>query len=162
MVKAGDSAPEFGLKTAHDPPDGEFVREVTLTSLLREGPAVLAFFPAAFTGGCEIEMCSLRDNMKALGEAQAAVVGISADTPFSQKAFAAQNNLSFPLLSDPGGKVAAEYGVAYDDFLGMGRAAKRSVFVVNPAGLVVYAWATDDPSVQPDLDAVLSATQAAR
>lgn len=43
-LKAGDRAPEFTL------PDTEG-KPVSLSSLLQDGPVILAFYPKAFTGG---------------------------------------------------------------------------------------------------------------
>ncbi|MCH7494304.1 redoxin domain-containing protein [bacterium] len=162
MIQPGDQAPEFTLLTAHDPPEGSHLRPVALCELVARGPAVLAFFPAAFTGVCEKEMCAFRDDLKALSEADAAVVGISVDMPFAQKAFAERLNLAFPLLSDLGGVVAASYGVAYDDFIGLSSVAKRAVFVVGTDGAVTYSWVTDDPTVEPNYAAVMAAVQSLR
>ena len=160
MATKGNAAPHFKLMTAHNPPEGAPLREVSLTSLMAEGTVVLAFFPAAFTGVCEAEMCAFRDNLKALGEARASVAGISSDLPFAQKAFAERNAIPFPLLSDPGGRVAASYGVAYDDFIGLSGVAKRSVFVVDASGMITYVWITDDASVEPPYAEVLAAAEA--
>ncbi|MBC8514803.1 redoxin domain-containing protein [bacterium] len=161
MISIGDTAPSFTLLTAHNPPDGAPLRPVSLDALLAEGPVVLAFFPAAFTGVCEKEMCTFRDNFKALGSANASVVGISSDLPFAQKAFADQNALPFPLLSDLGGKVATSFSVAYDDFIGLSGIAKRSVFVLNTKGVVTYTWVTDDAGVEPPYDEVIEAAESA-
>ncbi|MEM7015203.1 MAG: hypothetical protein AAF585_27415, partial [Verrucomicrobiota bacterium] len=63
------------------------------------------------------------------------------------------------LLSDYEHKVAAEYGVAYDSFLPeknltMGGVPKRSAFVINKAGEIVYSESSDNPGELPNFDAI--------
>ena len=91
-VKVGEKAPDFTLvDTALKPRSlKEFLGKTT----------VLVFYPAAFTGVCTKEMCAFRDNLSQLSSIGAQVVGISADTPFSNKAFSEQNSLAFPILSE--------------------------------------------------------------
>ena len=156
MIKVGDKAPNFKLLTANNPPEGKPLREIELSTLLKEGSVIIAFFPASFTGICEKEMCSLRDNMKALEEASCNIVGVSVDMPFSQKKFAEMNNVSFPLLSDLGGNVAKIYDVYYDDFIGLKGVAKRSIFIVNEKGLITYKWITENPAIEPDYAEVIN------
>jgi peroxiredoxin len=112
---------------------------------------LLAFYPGAFTGGCTREVCSLRDNMAMLNGMQAQVLGISVDAPFSQKAWADQNQLNFSLLSDYKREAVNAYGVAVPDFLGMDgyTAARRSVFLVDKNGTVRYKWLADRDPIPP-------------
>ncbi len=155
MINTGSKAPDFQLMTANNPPEGKPLREIKLSTLLKEGSLVIAFFPASFTGGCEKEMCSFRDNLKAFEEAKCNIVGISVDMPFSQKKFAEINNISFPLLSDLGGKIAKLYDVFYDDFIGLKGVAKRSVFIINKEGFITYKWVTENPAIEPDYKEIL-------
>lgn len=151
MSLVGQTAPEFKLlDTARQP--------VSLESL-RGSKVVVAFFPAAFTGVCEKELCTFRDSLAELNGLNAKVVGISVDAPFSNAAFAAKNNLSFPLLSDYARNAVDAYGVALNDFAGMPgyTAAKRAVFVVNEDGKVIYEWVGPNPGVEPDYAAVKAA-----
>jgi thioredoxin-dependent peroxiredoxin len=62
------------------------------------------------------------------------VVGISANMPFSQKAFADFAKINYPLLSDRDGKVMQAYGV-YDE---PRRLAKRSYIIVDKEGIVRF------------------------
>lgn len=151
MSLVGQTAPEFKLlDTARQP--------VSLEGL-RGSKVVVAFFPAAFTGVCEKELCTFRDSLAELNGLNAKVVGISVDAPFSNAAFAAKNNLSFPLLSDYARTAVNAYGVALNDFAGMPgyTAAKRAVFVVNEDGKVIYEWVGPNPGVEPDYAAVKAA-----
>ena len=153
-VRSGDKAPEFSLVDTDKKPRSlsEFLGKKT----------VLAFFPGAFTGVCTKEMCALRDSMSRFNELNAQVVGISVDAPFSNKAFATQNNLQFPLLSDYARSATKAYDVVLNDFAGLTgyAAAKRSVFVLDKTGIVRYVWITDNPGVEPNYDELSSAVAA--
>jgi len=82
-----------------------------LSELAASGPVVLFFYPAAMTPGCTIESCHFRD-MKAEFEAVGAQrVGISADEVAKQKKFSDKHEFDYPLLSDPDGVVATQFGV---------------------------------------------------
>lgn len=76
---------------------------------------------------------------------------------FSQMAFAASLGLDFPLLSDWEGTVANSYGVQYTEWLGHRGVAKRSVFVIDAAGVIRYRWLTEDALVLPPFDDVVAA-----
>jgi len=85
----------------------------------------------------------------------ATVLGISVDSPFTNKAFAEKNRLNFSLLSDFGGMIARQYGGVHENFAGIPHytVAKRAVFVVEN-GQVIYAWVTEDPRVEPLYDEI--------
>lgn len=144
-------APDFTLLSHEKKP-------VQLSGL-RGQKVVLAFYPAAFTGVCTKELCTFRDALASLNELNAAVLGISVDAPFSNAAFAKQNELNFPLLSDYAREATRAYGVALDNFAGMSgyTASQRAVFVVDEAGRVVYEWIAPNPGVEPDYAAVKAA-----
>jgi len=96
--------------------------------------------------------------MAKLNELNAHVVGISVDSPFANKAFAAQNKLQFPLLTDHDRTVSKLYAGVYNDFGVPGyAAAKRSVFVLDKSGTVQYAWISDNPGVEPNYEEITSA-----
>lgn len=80
------------------------------------------------------------------------VAAIAVTATFSQNAFAERFDISFPLLSDWGGRTADAFGVRYDVWKGHEGLAKRSVFVVDREGIIRYRWVTDDALVLPDLD----------
>ena len=113
---------------------------------------ILAFYPAAFTGVCTQELCTFRDNLSQLGNLGAAVLGISVDTPFSNKAFAEKNQINFPLLSDYGCEVISSYDVRFPDLAGLKgyTVAKRAVFVLDREGVIRYAWISEDPKKEPN------------
>lgn len=154
MLEIGSPAPDF---TLHDNSRGQ----VTLSSFRDENVVVLAFYPAAFTGVCQKELCTFRDSLASLNEVDATVLGISVDPPATNAAFAKQNELNFPLLSDYSRSTVNAYGVALEKFGGMEGyvAAQRSVFVVDKAGTIRYAWIAPNPGVEPDYDAVKAAVE---
>lgn len=122
---------------------------------------ILAFYPAAFTGVCTQEMCTFRDNLSQLGNLGAAVLGISVDTPFANKAFAERNQINFPLLSDYGREVIASYDIRFPDLAGLKgyTVAKRAVFVLDREGVIRYAWVSEDPKKEPNYGEVTRAVQ---
>lgn len=148
MVKVGDKAPTFTLFDTER-------KEHSLTDY-KGKKVVLAFYPGAFTGVCTKEMCTFRDSMSKFNELNAVVLGISVDSPFANKAFAEQNKLTFPLLSDYDRTVSNLYGGVYEDFAGLKgySASKRSVFVVDELGVVKYRWVTDAPGTEPPYEEV--------
>ena len=74
------------------------------------------------------------DNYAAFQAENTEVVGISANAPFSQKAFADFAKINYPLLSDRDGKIMQVYGV-YDE---PRRIAKRSYVIVDKDGVIRY------------------------
>ncbi len=148
----GTKAPEFTLK--RKTADG--LVDVALKDNLGKRKQVLLFFPLAFTGVCTNEMCSITQDLGVYEKLDAAVYGISVDSPFAQEAWAKQNKISLPLLSDFNKEVAAAYGVLYD-LLGFKGVSKRAAFVVDKKGTIVYAWYSDDPHNLPDFKAIQDA-----
>lgn len=130
-------------------------KEVSLDSFIGK-KVVLAFYPGAFTGGCTKEMCSIRDSLSYFNEMNAQVIGISVDSPFANKAFALQNQLTFPLLSDYTREIAKLYCGVHEDFIGLKgyTASKRAVFILDGNQVVKYVWISDDPGNQPPLEEI--------
>lgn len=127
-LKVGDTAPDFDLPSTKG-------GRVKLSELRGKSPVVLAFFPAAFTGGCTKEMLAYQASLSKFQGHTAQVFGISGDNTPSQGEFAKQLKLEFPLLSDFATREAmAAYGV-----LMPGRGlANRATFVVDAAGKIAH------------------------
>ncbi|WP_246987006.1 redoxin domain-containing protein [Halorientalis marina] len=157
MVSDGDTAPTFTATIGtsdHEPFD--------LDDHLGDGPVVLAFFPGAFTPPCTNEMVALQDHLADFEAAGATILGVSADSPFSQGAFREEHGIEFDLVSDMSGEAIRAYGLEIDiEELGLYGIANRAVFVLDDDGTVVYAWEADDPTNEPDYDAVLDAVESA-
>jgi peroxiredoxin len=94
----------------------------------------------------------------------AQLLGLSVESARAHTAYAQQLELPFPLLSDLNREVVREYGVMYTREQrhreGFYDISKRAVFVIDPGGIVRYAWITDDSLVEPDIDEVLDAVGA--
>ena len=148
VVDVGTTAPDFTLSNQD--------REMVTLSALRGRPVVLVFFPAAFSGTCSKELCTFRDGMGRLNAASAQVLGISVDTFFTLKAFQDSQNLAFPLLCDFNKQVIRQYGVFNEDMIGLKGIAKRSVFVIDAAGVVRHREVLDDARNEPDYEKVFT------
>ncbi len=142
-VDVGTKAPDFTLPNQ----DRE---SVTLSEEIKKGPVVLAFFPAAFSSVCQQEMCTFRDSMAELNASSARVLGVSVDTFFAQKAWADQQKLNFPLLSDFNKDVIRKYGVVNPDMIGLKDIAKRAVFVIDRSGVVRHREVLEDARNEPN------------
>jgi peroxiredoxin len=133
MVDAGDTAPDFTLKDQN----GD---DVSLASFRGEKNVVLVFYPFTFTGVCEGELCSLRDDISQFDTGNAQVLALSCDSRHSQRIWAEQRGYNFPVLSDfwPHGAVAKAYGV-FNEELGC---ANRATFVIDKNGKVADTFAS--------------------
>ena len=149
-LETGSTAPEFTLK--HKNADG--IQEIVLSDNYGEKKTVLLFFPLAFSSICSGEMCAVSSNIEEYVKLDAAVYGISVDSPYALEIMAEHNHLKFPLLSDFNKEVSAAYDVLYTDFIGLKGVAKRSAFVVNETGTIIYAESSDDPKILPSFTAI--------
>jgi peroxiredoxin Q/BCP len=104
MLNTDQKAPEFTLPDQN----GD---DISLSGLIKDGPAILYFYPADFTPGCTREACSIRDLHRELTRAGITVAGISPQSPESHKRFREKHNLPFTLLSDESKEVIKMFGV---------------------------------------------------
>lgn len=136
----GAKAPAFTLKNAEG-------SSVSLGDY-RGSNVIVYFYPKAATPGCTTEACDFRDNIASLASAGYSVIGISADPVDAIASFAADNSLSFPLLSDTGAETAKAYGawgekqIAGTTHIGV----LRSTIVIDPQGTVTHAEYNVDPN----------------
>ncbi|ADQ18549.1 redoxin domain-containing protein [Leadbetterella byssophila] len=152
-LQIGDLAPSFTLYSSEK-------QEVSLSDYKGKKVVVL-FFPLAFTGVCTEELCSVRDNIATYQNLNTEVLAISVDSLFSLEQFKKQQNLSFPLLSDFNKEVSAAYGALYDEFvLGMKGVSKRSAFVIDEEGKILYAEILEDAGQVPSFENIQKALQA--
>lgn len=152
-LATGTKAPEFTLKSK----TAEGLEDVSLADNLGKQKTVLLFFPLAFTSVCMDEMCTVNSGIQKYKDLNAAVYGISVDSPFTLEKMALVDNLQFPLLSDFNKEVSEAYDVLYADLLGFKGVSKRSAFVIDEQGTIIYAESSDDPKVVPNFDAIEAA-----
>lgn len=158
MVDVGDAAPEFTvLKAGGDAYDD--VEEFSLANVLGDGPVVLAFYPAAFTGGCSDEMRSFQAAMDWFEAHETSVYGISVDLPFSQNVWIEQEGFDFQMLSDADTSVIHDYDVIRENLFGHLETARRSIFVLDDEGTVRYRWVQSGEL--PDFDDIVADVKAA-
>jgi len=130
MPTEGEPAPDFRLPAD----DG---KTYALRDL-RGKKVVLYFYPKDDTPGCTKEACSFRDNLSRVSSKGAIVLGVSKDDLESHAKFREKYSLSFPLLSDPEGKVLSAYGVWKEKnlygktFMGI----ERTTFVIDEGGRI--------------------------
>jgi len=132
-LEVGDKAPEFSLPDA----DGNTVS----LSDYRGRKVIVYFYPAASTPGCTKQACDFRDNLRELNDAGLDVVGISPDKPEKLAKFRDNQQLNFPLLSDPDKKVLTAWG-AFGEKTMYGKTVQgviRSTFLVDEEGRIALA-----------------------
>ena len=129
-IEVGTPAPDFELKDQH----GQAVR---LSDFRGERAVLLVFYPLAFTGTCQGELCSLRDNLNDFVNDAVQTLTISVDSSPTHRVWAEREGYSFPLLADfwPHGEVARAYGVLNEE-RGF---ANRGTFLVDRDGIVRFA-----------------------
>jgi mycoredoxin-dependent peroxiredoxin len=129
-VEVGATAPDFTLPDYNK-------EQVSLSDFRGAKNVLLVFYPFAFSGICQGELCQVRDDLGEFQNDNVQVLGVSVDSPFALKAWSEQQNYTFPLLSDfwPHGAVAKAYGV-FNEAAGM---ANRGTFLIDKAGLVRFA-----------------------
>jgi len=130
-LAVGQPAPDFSLRDQNGQP-------VTLAAL-RGKFVVLYFYPKDETSGCTKEASAFRDVFSSLSQRNAVVIGVSADSDESHRAFAANHQLPFSLVSDPNAALAAKYGVPT-----MAGIIKRQSFVIGPDGKLVKIYRSVD------------------
>ncbi|MFI6368010.1 thioredoxin-dependent thiol peroxidase [Nocardia sp. NPDC050630] len=132
-LSPGDPAPDFTLPDA----DG---KDVSLSDY-RGRKVIVYFYPAASTPGCTKQACDFRDNLADLEGAGIDVIGISPDKPAKLAKFRDNENLTFPLLSDPDKSVLTAWG-AFGEKTMYGKTVTgviRSTFLVDEEGKIEVA-----------------------
>ncbi|OFJ52548.1 peroxiredoxin [Mycolicibacterium grossiae] len=130
MLRPGTRAPDFTLKDQAGQP-------VTLSGFAGARNVLLVFFPSAFTPTCRGELSEIRDRPDVYANGAVQTLAISVAPPPVHRVWAAENDFTFPLLSDfwPHGAVAQAYDVL-DAASGF---PNRGTFVVDRSGVIVFA-----------------------
>jgi peroxiredoxin Q/BCP len=129
-IKIGSSIPAFVLTDQNG-------NLFDINSVLGKKNLVVYFYPKDDSPGCTKEACSFRDQYELFRDADAVIIGISAQSVESHKGFALKYRLSFTLLSDDGNKIRKLFGVPSDFF---GLVPGRVTFIADKKGKVVYVF----------------------
>jgi mycoredoxin-dependent peroxiredoxin len=129
-LSSGMEAPDFELRDQTGKP-------VRLSDYLGKKAVVLVFYPFTFSGTCEDELCSIRDQVEQFQNDDVETLAVSVDSPFAHRVWAEQQGYTFPILSDfwPHGAVAQTYGI-FNEHVG---AAERATFIIDRDGVIRYA-----------------------
>jgi peroxiredoxin len=159
VLSIGATAPMFASKASLAGNEFDF----SLKKALAKGPVVLYFYPSAYTGGCDLEahtFAELKDKFTAAG---ATIIGVSADDIQRLNSFSASPDYcagKFPVASDPGGKIAANYGLkitppkpGVKDVRGEQVThgfIPRTTFVIDKNGKIVAVFSSKTDHISPD------------
>ncbi|MEN6449169.1 MAG: peroxiredoxin [Thermoguttaceae bacterium] len=138
-LKVGDMAPDFSLEGS----DGEIHR---LSDYRGRQAVVLAWFPKAFTPGCTNECKTLAEHGSQLKQFDVVYFTASVDKPAKNREFAKSVGADYPILSDPEGHVAREYGVTGP----IQKWASRWTFYIGQDGKILYIDKDVNPTTHAD------------
>lgn len=149
IPEVGQAAPDFRLRG----PDGT---GYSLSEYQGEKNVLVVFFPLAFSPVCSHQLPELETRLPELEAADIQVLGISVDSHWTNRAFAAKLGVTFPLLSDWKREASHAYGVFLPD---AGYSARAS-FLVGKQGRVLWREVGEfdgGMAAIPSIDAALAA-----
>lgn len=171
-LKVRDRAPSFTLS---DPEH----HEVSSTELLAQGPLIVSFYRGVWCPYCNMELQALQATLPEFERRGAKVVAISPQTPANSRKSVRQNSLTFPILSDPHGHVAASFGLRFalpDYLVELYTSLKNDLsrfnddpswtlpmpgrFVIAPDSTIVYAEVNPDYTRRPEPEEMFPALDA--
>ncbi|GAC1423026.1 MAG: peroxiredoxin [Flavisolibacter sp.] len=137
--------------------------DFSLKKALARGPVVLYFYPSAYTGGCDLEAHAFAESKDKFMAAGATIIGVSADDIQRLSSFSSNPEYcagKFPVASDPGGKIAASYGLklkppqpGVKDVRGEQVThgfIPRTTFVINKNHKIVAFFSSETDHIAPD------------
>src|ERR1700742_3413677 len=154
----GDAAPAFTTQASMAGTAFDF----SLKNALAKGPVVVYFYPSAYTGGCDIEAHTFAEDKDKFTAAGATIIGVSADDIQRLNKFSSDSNYcagKFPVASDPGGQIAASYGLTMSaaksgikDVLGQDLThgfIPRTTFVIGKDGKIIAVFSSTTDHISP-------------
>lgn len=158
-LSKGSIAPTFSSEATRAGKEFHF----SMKDAVAKGPVVVYFFPSAYTGGCDLEAHTFATLIDKFKEAGTTVIGISADDIQRLNSFSADPDFcagTFPIASDPDGKIAAEFGLKMaaarlgaKDVRGIEinhGFIPRTTFVINKNGKVETVFSSATDGISPD------------
>lgn len=159
VLSKGSKAPMFTSNASMAGNEFEF----SLKEALEKGPVVVYFYPAAYTGGCDLEAHTFAEMKDKFTAAGATIIGVSADDIERLKSFSSSPEYcagKFPVASDEGGKIAATYGLELippkagaKDVTGQEIShgfIPRTTFVINKNDEIVAVFSSETDHISPD------------
>ena len=159
LLSKGSLAPLFTTKASLSGNEFDF----SLKKALAKGPVVLYFYPSAFTGGCDLEAHTFSEYKDSFKTAGATIIGVSADDIQRLKSFSSDPAFcagKFAVASDPGGEIAATYGLklkppqpGVKDVRGEQVThgfIPRTTFVINKDRKIVAVFSSETDHIAPD------------
>jgi len=140
-IKVGDPAPDFTLKDQDQ-------KDIKLSDFRGKKHVVLAFYPLDWSPVCTGENKCLSDDFPSFQSSNAEVVGISADSFYSHKAWADSLGLKHRLLADMHRTVSKAYGLYFEPL----NCAKRATVIVDKHGKVAYVKVQEIKTARDDKD----------
>ncbi len=144
ITMLGKKAPDFSLESSNG-------LSVSLDQL-RGSFVVLIFYPANDTPTCDRQLAEANLNLQEFLQSNARVFGVNTASTAKQKEYCQRKRLEFPILSDPGGRVARQFK-AHTWWLPLNR---RTVVVVNPQGNICF-YKRGFPTAEEILSAIKNA-----
>jgi peroxiredoxin Q/BCP len=153
-IGVGDPAPDFTVPATDGTPETH--RDVSLSDY-RGRAVVLVFYPGDDSLVCTRQLNAYSEGVGAFADLGAQVLALSPQSIESHDRFAAgQGGFAFPLLSDRDKAVGEAYGI-----LGPLGFYRRSIFVVDGAGVVRYAHRALTGATYKPTDQLVEAVRAA-
>jgi peroxiredoxin Q/BCP len=158
-LKVADKAPDFSTQASLAGKEFNF----SLQDALKKGPAVVYFYPSAYTKGCDLEAHTFAQEKEKFDAAGATIIGVSADSIARLDAFSADPDYcagKFPVASDPDRKIATSYNLtAGSPKAGMKdvRGAdidhdfiERVTFVIGKDHKIIATFSSAEDKISPD------------
>jgi peroxiredoxin len=145
----GQAAPDFRLRGT----DGT---SYSLSEYQGDKHVLVVFYPLAFSPVCSHQLPELQSRLAEIEAADIQVLGISVDSHWANRAFAAKLGLTFPLLSDWKREASLAFGVFLPD---AGYSARAS-FLVDKQGRIQWRDVSENAGnieAIPSIDGALAA-----
>lgn len=168
-LEAGQQAPAFTAPT-HDG------GQISLAQLYQQGPVVLIFYRGAWCPYCNLHLQAFQSRIQDFKALGAQVVAVSVDKPEYAAEAAQKGNLDFPVVSNPGGEILADYNLMNRVPAELARKYREeynidlekhsgredhliavpATFVIDQNGIIVFAYANEDYKVRTQPEEVLA------
>ncbi len=157
-LKMGDKAPDFSAKASLAGKEFSF----SLKEALKKGPAVVYFYPSAYTQGCNIQAHTFAEEKEKFDAAGATIIGVSQDSIARLNLFSADPEYcagKFPVASDVDGSIAKSYDLTMREGKPGMKDSKgndidhafteRTTFVISKDNKIIATLSSADDKITP-------------